>query len=115
MTKEEQAAIFSANLSRIIKERGFTQVEIAERLGVSQQAVHTWVSGENVPRLNKAQRLAQLLGVKLTDLVYPHSSPETLVEAFNRRPDLRRLFEIAFDLTDEELSQAVKIVEALRA
>lgn len=116
MTKEEQSRVFSENLSRYIKDLGYTQMEIAEALGVSQQAVHNWVSGENVPRLNKAQKLAQFLGVKLTDLVYPYDLElqQSLEEAFTDRPEMRVLFKLAKDCSPDEVKQAIKIIEALR-
>ena len=113
MTKEEQAKIFSTNLQRYIKALGYTQIEIAEALGVSQQAVHTWVTGENVPRLNKAQRLAAFLNVKLTDLVYPHGMEETLEEALARRPELQELLTLAIECSTDEINQLIKIAVAI--
>lgn len=116
MTKEEQAEIFARNLSRYIKDLGLTQREIAQALGVSQQAVHTWTTGENVPRLNKAQRLAQLLGVRLTDLVFPNDADvqQSLGEIFARRPEILDLVRLAVGCSPDEVRQAIKIIEALK-
>lgn len=40
----------------------FSQSELAEKLGVSQQAVAKWETGEAMPRADKLPQLAKLLG-----------------------------------------------------
>jgi len=40
------------------------QTYLAERLGVSQEAVRKWLAGETTPRSNMAQRLSKILNVK---------------------------------------------------
>lgn len=45
-----------------------TQEGIAEKLGVTRQAVAKWEAGETVPDLDKCKLLAELFGVSLDDL-----------------------------------------------
>lgn len=45
-----------------------TQEGIAEKLGVTRQAVAKWEAGETVPDLDKCRLLAELFGVSLDDL-----------------------------------------------
>ena len=45
-----------------------TQEAIAEKLGVTRQAVAKWEAGETVPDLDKCRLLAELFGVSLDDL-----------------------------------------------
>ena len=45
-----------------------TQEDIAEKVGVSRQAMAKWESGETTPDLEKARLLAGALGVSLDDL-----------------------------------------------
>lgn len=45
------------------KKQGWSQEELAERLGVSRQAVSKWESGQSVPDLAKILRLSEIFGV----------------------------------------------------
>ena len=45
-----------------------TQEGLAEKLGVTRQAVSKWEAGETVPDLDKCRLLAELFGVSLDDL-----------------------------------------------
>ena len=48
--------------------RRLTQEDIAEKVGVTRQAVAKWEAGETVPDLDKCKMLAEILGVSLDDL-----------------------------------------------
>lgn len=54
------------------KAGGYTQSEIAEKLGVSFQAVSLWERGETTPELDKLVELASLFGVSLDWLIAGH-------------------------------------------
>lgn len=56
---------FSERLSKIRKEKGFTQAEVAEKLDVSFQAVSLWERGETSPEIEKLADLASLYQVSL--------------------------------------------------
>ena len=57
------------------KKAGLSQEALAERLGVSRQAVSKWETGEAVPELSKLMLLAQTFGVT-TDWLLSESEPE---------------------------------------
>jgi len=48
---------------------GWTQEELAERMGVSRQSVSKWESGQSVPELEKVVQLSELFGVSLDALL----------------------------------------------
>lgn len=50
-------------------ENKFTQFSLAKELGVSQSAVAKWENGVTVPRMNILQKLADLFGCTIDDLV----------------------------------------------
>ena len=60
--------MFSDNLIQMRKINQLTQEDVAEKVGVSRQAVAKWESGETVPDLDKCRVLAELFGVTLDDL-----------------------------------------------
>ncbi len=60
--------MFSDNLLHIRKLKQMTQEDIAEKVGVTRQAVAKWESGETIPDLDKCKIIAEVFGVSLDDL-----------------------------------------------
>lgn len=57
------------NIQRLRVEKGFTQEKLAEKLGVSFQAVSSWERNEYKPDLDKLLKLAELFDISLSALV----------------------------------------------
>lgn len=64
----------AVNLSVLRRLNKLSQEVVAERIGVSRQAVAKWESGESVPDIVNCDALAQLYDVELSDLI--HHDPE---------------------------------------
>ena len=52
----------------LVKSKGMTQAELAEKVGCSTRVISYWIKGRNVPSLKEAYYLACALGVSLEDL-----------------------------------------------
>ena len=66
-------------LQRLRQRQGLSQDALAEKLGVSRQAVSKWERDEAVPEVEKLLRLSELYGVSLDELVKgdaPESAPQ---------------------------------------
>lgn len=57
------------------KQNGFTQLELAERLNVSRQAVSRWESGAAVPTIDNLKVLSNLYCVSLDSLLNNEEEP----------------------------------------
>lgn len=60
--------MFKDNLIQLRKYRQMTQEELAEKVGVTRQAVAKWEAGETMPDLERSRRLAEIFEVSLDDL-----------------------------------------------
>ena len=56
-------------ISELRKERDMTQNELAEKAGVSYQAVSSWERGLTMPDISKLPGISQVLGVTIDDLL----------------------------------------------
>ena len=65
-------ANFGERLARLIHERGWTQVEAAEKLGVSQALISHYLSGKREPLPRTISHLAERLGVTDHSLTAPY-------------------------------------------
>ena len=63
MAGKRKIGMFKDNLIQIRKMRKMTQEDVAEKVGVTRQAVAKWESGETVPDLDKCRILAEVFGV----------------------------------------------------
>ena len=69
--------IFATNLQRLMKEHNEKQVDIARLLGVTKSAVSSYVHGDQMPRMDKIEILAQHFGVSRGALIEePGAEPE---------------------------------------
>ena len=59
--------IFSANLTRIRKQKGLSQRELASLTGISHRMINHYENNSNAIPMNKIKSLADALGVKIAD------------------------------------------------
>lgn len=71
-----QKTAIACNLTTLRQLHKFSQEEVAERIGVSRQAVAKWESGESLPDIVNCGALAQLYDVDLNELIY-HDQQQT--------------------------------------
>lgn len=65
---ENQRLVFVKNLQTYMNTRGVDQSDIVSALGVSPSTVSDWATGKKYPRVDSMQRLADYLGVLISDL-----------------------------------------------
>ena len=56
-------------MSSLRKEKGMTQQELAEKMGVTDKAVSKWERDLSYPDLNSIPKLAEIFGVSVEDLM----------------------------------------------
>lgn len=77
---------FGTRLQRLRVAQGLSQLEIAEKLGVTAVAISNWESDRSQPRQHRMSDLAKILGVPSQQLVahagvHPESLPEVLASS----------------------------------
>lgn len=66
---------YNENIRALRKEKGWTQQQLAEEIGVSRQMVTRWENGWNVPSLPYANKLSALFGVSVAELMTGDAPP----------------------------------------
>lgn len=71
------------NLIVLRNVNGFSQEEIAEKIGISRQAYAKWEKGSTVPDIDKCARLAEVYGITVDTLIHfnTHQEGMTVVPA----------------------------------
>ena len=61
--------ITGATIKRLREEKGLTQTELAEQIGVSSKAVSKWETAKGLPDISLIELLAEALGVSVMELM----------------------------------------------
>ena len=93
-------------ISALRKERNMTQMELADRMGVSFQAVSNWERGNSMPDISKLPELAEIFGVTIDELL-GSASPLVRSAAENRMDDYLK----ENTVTVEALNEAAPILK----
>ena len=65
---------FGAFISELRKERGWTQLELAQKLNVTDKAVSKWERGAGFPDIKLIEPLADALGVSVLEIMKSEKS-----------------------------------------
>lgn len=85
------------NLVRLRKKNGLSQEDLAEKIGVSRQAVSKWERAESSPDTDNLIALAELYNLSLDDMIKGNNVEENTVSAVDNnnkdnRVSLLKLF-----------------------
>lgn len=88
-------------LAELRRAKGLTQEELAEKLGVSAQAVSKWENDVSSPEIGQLPKLAELFGVTI-DALFLREPPMTVavVSAGERKPLEKMLLKIIVNSAD---------------
>lgn len=72
--------ILAETIVQLRKQAGWSQEELADKLGVSRQAISKWESAQSVPDLNRILEMSRLFGVSTDILLKDDLGPEFIAE-----------------------------------
>lgn len=71
---------FAQRVKELRKQKGWTQIDLAQKLGIRRTAVANYEQGISFPPLPTLDRIAQLFGVSLDGLVWGYEAPEAVLQ-----------------------------------
>ena len=98
-------------ISQKRKEHNMTQMQLADALGISFQAVSNWERGNSMPDISKLPELAELFGCSIEELLGGSASAgnvEKLAKGEGQGLSLGEIAEVAPVLTPDVLDEAVE-------
>lgn len=75
-------------ISELRKKAGLTQADLAEKLGVSSQAVSKWEVGASYPDISIMPKLARILSTTTDYLLIDEAIPETIYQKEEHRKSI---------------------------
>lgn len=77
------------NLLSAMKAANFTQVKLADELGISKGTVNNWIRGNNSPDVDMVPRICHALGISISSLYAPISIEKDDVEPKKSSPSIQ--------------------------
>lgn len=101
--RKEQNAInetIGNRIAKLRKEKGMSQENLAEKMGVSSQAVSKWENDASCPDISSLPELAKILGVTVDELLTGKSDEVKLVSLGQRKPLEELTLRVKVESTD---------------
>ena len=73
--------MLSERIYKFRRKNGLSQEQLAERIGVSRQAISKWESGTSTPELEKLLALSECFNITLDELVKDEAANQAVSEA----------------------------------
>lgn len=115
---------FKDLIRRLRMERGLSQAELAERLGMAQRTVSSWETGDALPRPRVIRKLAQILNYPEADLMIAANLARTAAEAkriaesdrpvYDIREPRNQLLRLVREATENEIYILLDLARSLR-
>ena len=96
-------------ISELRKQHGMTQLELAEKMGVTDKAVSKWERDLSCPDINSIPNLAEILGVSVEELMQVKKEAEAPVSK------VAEIMEIAPKAVAMAMGGAVTVLTILNA
>lgn len=107
MSEREVNELFAKNLTRLMEEHGLSQEQFGNAIGVTQQAVSRWLTGQRSPRMRVIDQICEYFGVSrsalLDDGYYKNEDTAEIAQEIHDNPELRLLFSAAKDADPQTL------------
>ena len=72
--------IISKYLQLLRKSNNYTQDDLAEKLGISRQAVSKWETGMTIPDLEVLLKISKLYDITINDILEPKIQPQKITD-----------------------------------
>ena len=96
-------------IAELRKEKGMTQLELAEQMGVTDKAVSKWERDLSCPDINSLPKLAEILGVSVEDML------QIKKEAEKQSGKINEIIDVAPKAVAMAMGIAVTVLSILNA
>lgn len=85
--------ITTYRINRLLKERNWSQTDLAQRMGVTQQTIQKWAKGKTSPSMENVDKLSEITGYAPYWFMLPPDEGDQVVT-----PDAMKLGPMQLDL-----------------
>ena len=109
--KQNRKAILSVRLKHVMKERGITQQELADRINISRQLVSQYVNGKSLPRSKTLRLISEALKIRETWLLGYNDMEVNKKENLIPLSLLNRILDKHFQEIEKDLNDQIDFLD----
>lgn len=123
MSEQEFNILFAKNLNYYLRVNGITQLDLANRLGVSTSAVSAWCRGTKTPRMDKVDAMCKYFRIKRSDLMeekenksssyYLDDEARDLAEFLYTNPEYKVLFDATRNVKKDDIQFVKEMIDRI--
>ena len=108
-------AIMSRNLRRLMAERRVSAKELSKNLDFPYTTLLSWLKGDNYPRIDKIEAMAEYFGVLKSDLIeeQPAAEIKKPVGSDGLSENQKKLIEFAQSVPEEKAAMILKVIRSI--
>lgn len=106
--------IITYRIKKVLTDEGWSQSELARRIGISQQTVQKWVSGITSPTTSNMDKLSEITGYPIYWFMLPPEGDDQVAtpESMKLSAKQQELLRIFSEFPDEEQDSILKELQA---
>lgn len=106
--------IITYRIKKVLTDEGWSQSELARRIGISQQTVQKWVSGITSPTTSNMDKLSEITGYPIYWFMLPPEGGDQIAtpESMKLSAKQQELLRIFSEFPDEEQDSILKELQA---
>ena len=108
-------AVMSRNLRRLMAERRISAKELSRRLDFPYTTLLSWLKGDNYPRIDKIEAMAEFFGVLKSELI-EEQIPEEIKEPAmydGLSENQKKLIEFAQSVPEDKAEMVLRVIRSI--
>ena len=108
-------AVMSRNLRRLMAERRISAKELSRRLDFPYTTLLSWLKGDNYPRIDKIEAMAEYFGVLKSDLIEEQPVEEIKEPAMydGLSENQKKLMQFAQTVPEDKAALALRLIQSI--
>lgn len=108
-------AVMSRNLRRLMAERRISAKELSKRLDFPYTTLLSWLKGDNYPRIDKIEIMADYFGILKSDLIEDKNQEEIKEPAIldGLSENQKKLIEFAQTVPEDKAEMILRVIRSI--
>lgn len=105
--------IMARNIRRYMEQKGVTNQQVCDALGIKYTTFMDWIKGVTYPRIGKVEAMANYFGCEKSDLIEDKKEKSATDNSSGLSKSQRELMRFAEGLSEDEAAQVLQTMKLL--
>lgn len=111
MNTEENKRIMARNIKRFMEQKGVTNQQVCDALGLKYTTFMDWIKGVTYPRIGKVEAMANYFGCEKSDLIEDKKEKPTEYDGLSEKR--KALIDFAKSVPEDKADMILKVIRSI--